>query len=175
MNQKDRIYLIGMMGAGKTTLGKLLSEKLGYSFYDLDEEISKKEMMTIPEIFSKKGEDYFRELESNILKTLLPIKSVIATGGGAPCFFDNINFLLKNGWVIYLDVDTETLTKRVLQQKGERPLIQSEKYEEVLQILSKRIQQRKPFYEKAHLTFKGEIKVEEIIEELKALVITEKD
>jgi shikimate kinase len=166
MNINNRIYLVGMMGAGKTTLGKSLAEKLGYSFYDLDEEIVNQSQMSIPEIFSTKGEEFFRDLESSKLKSLLPTKSVIATGGGAPCFFNNMDFLLNNGLVIYLDVEVEILTKRVLQQKGERPLLQSDKYEEIYQTLFKRLEQRKPIYEKAHLIFKNDIRLEDIFNEI---------
>lgn len=157
MKTTTRIYLIGMMGSGKTTLAKQLAPLLGYSMVDLDEKIVELEKMDIPTIFHQKGEAYFRQKESETLKSILSEKIIMATGGGAPCFFDNMDFMLQNGLVVFLDVDVKTLTERVLRQKGERPLITSEKPEEVYEMLAQRLNQRLPFYQKAHLTLRGKI------------------
>ncbi|MEP2025618.1 shikimate kinase, partial [Reichenbachiella sp.] len=93
MKYPQKIFLIGMPGSGKSTLGKELAEKLGRNFFDLDAEIERMAGWVIPDIFAQVGEDYFRELENSVLLMLIRLNepAVIATGGGAPCFYDNID------------------------------------------------------------------------------------
>ncbi len=109
------VYLIGMPGAGKSTVGKALAAKLNRPFLDLDAEIEKMAGQTIPEIFEKLGEVYFRNLET---KALIEISSseeklIIATGGGTPCFADNLQFMQLKGKVLYLKASPEMLTERL--------------------------------------------------------------
>lgn len=145
-----KIYLIGMPGSGKTTLGKMLSSKLMLDFVDLDEEIEKREQKVIPEIFSKKGEDYFRQVESALLHewAASPKSFVMSTGGGAPCFHKGIEVINETGLSIFLDVPVSILVERVAE-KTNRPLLQSQDHAELTNKLEKLRRSRLPFYEKA--------------------------
>ncbi|MEM6726800.1 MAG: shikimate kinase, partial [Bacteroidota bacterium] len=103
-----RIYLIGFMGSGKSYYGKHLAEALGYQFVDLDETIEEKSGQSIPEIFSSQGEVAFRQMEQQVVQeSTQRSKIVYATGGGAPCFFDNLERMKNGGVVLYLQATTE--------------------------------------------------------------------
>ena len=115
------IYLIGPMGSGKTTIGKILSSRLEYQFFDTDEEIKKKIGMSISSIFDKQGESGFRIIESQTLKELsIKSKSIISTGGGIVLMKEN-RVIMKNGTCIYLKIDFEEQLKR-LANSDDRPL-----------------------------------------------------
>ncbi|GAA4827836.1 shikimate kinase [Algivirga pacifica] len=145
-----RIYLIGMPGCGKSTVGHHLAEALNYNFLDLDQAIEEKEGNSIPDIFSTKGEDYFRKIEKEVLETTLPENTVIATGGGAPCFFNNMGFIKEQGLAIFLDTPTKLLAERVLQQKGSRPLVDDQQsLENVQKALEEKRNDRLAFYMQA--------------------------
>ena len=122
-----KIFLIGMPGSGKTTLGKKLSSELMMEFVDLDHEIEKHEGKSIPEIFLQNGEDHFRTVESKLLaQWAASAKSfVMATGGGAPCFLKGIDIINKAGLSIFLDAPLPELLKR-LRSKTDRPLLAAE-------------------------------------------------
>ena len=138
------IALIGMMGSGKTTIGKMLQSKLSeFSFVDTDEEIVKLEQKTINDIFEEKGEAYFRTLETNILRIALQI---ISTGGGIVCKEENLQLLKGNSLVIYLRAADKTLYNRI-KNSTERPLLKSDNMQEKIISLLK---QREAMYEKAH-------------------------
>ena len=116
------IYLIGPMGSGKTTIGKILSSQLKYQFFDTDEEIKKKIGMSISSIFDKQGENAFRIIESKMLGELsIKPKSVISTGGGIVLMKEN-RVIMKNGTCIYLKIDFEGQIKR-LANSDDRPLV----------------------------------------------------
>ena len=101
-----RIFLIGYMGAGKTTIGKVLAKELGMQFYDLDWYIEGRMHKTIPQIFAERGEEGFRQIEHNMLHEVAEFEDVIIScGGGTPCFFDNIDYLNQQGDVVYLKVE----------------------------------------------------------------------
>jgi shikimate kinase len=122
-----KIYLIGMPGSGKTTLGKQLSQSLSMPFIDLDKEIESRENESIENLFRSKGEDYFRVKESEVLRELAATDTsfVMATGGGAPCFFNNMETLNSTGLTVFLDVPIDVLTKRV-EKSTKRPLLNQE-------------------------------------------------
>lgn len=120
----NKIFLIGMMGCGKTTVGKELAQFLGYNFIDSDSEIEQKTQMTISHIFEKYGEHYFRKLEADFLDSLPEHKIIVACGGGLPCFNDNIHRLKRLGLVVYLEAEPEVLYLRVANLKN-RPLLSS--------------------------------------------------
>ena len=160
------IFLIGMPSSGKSTLGRQLAKRLDYQFVDMDELIINQELSTIAEIFKYKGEDYFRKVESKILKGIKPNqKLLIATGGGVPCFFDNMDFIKANGTSIFLNVQPEDLLKRI--QKSEvnnRPLIDKKKTNEVLlSELKEKYEYRLKFYEQADIQIDGSVEVEQIL------------
>lgn len=120
-----RLYLIGMPGAGKTTLGRALATAYEVPFRDLDDEIVRREQRSIPEIFAQQGEEYFREREAEVLRELvaeLP-ELVLSTGGGTPCFHHNLEVLLETGLTLYLAVPVPELVRRLLQQASQRPLL----------------------------------------------------
>lgn len=146
------IYLTGMMGAGKSTLGRKLAKKLGYHFVDLDELIEQREGLPLAEIFNFRGEHYFRTLEADILKeTVLLKETVIATGGGTPCYFDNLNWMNKHGKTIYLRGNITLLAQRLLPGMSKRPLLAGLKPEELPGFLSVLMAAREPFYTQAHI------------------------
>jgi shikimate kinase len=122
---KKRIALIGFMGSGKTTLGKSVSEYLGLSFVDLDNEIEKYIGMPIPSIFSKYGEAYFRVLERETLMRSIGSSQaeIFSTGGGTPCFYDNFSLLQNNFTTIWLDLPYHLIAKRLYDSATARPLV----------------------------------------------------
>jgi shikimate kinase len=123
-----KIFLIGLPGSGKTTIAKQLAKQLPLPYMDLDQEIEKAEMKPISQIFKEKKEDYFRKIESQLLKDWCAsdFDFVMATGGGAPCFFDNMKHMNEAGVTIFLDVPTMEIARRVANSKGEeRPLLKS--------------------------------------------------
>jgi shikimate kinase len=119
-----KFFLIGMPGSGKTTLGRQLAEALSLPFIDLDHEIEKKEGIQVKEIFAARGEDYFRQVESDTLKffALSSGDFVLATGGGAPCFHNGIDIINASGTSIFLDVSIEEIVRRV-ESNTDRPLL----------------------------------------------------
>lgn len=120
------IFLIGMPGAGKSTFGKKFSKLIKYDFIDTDFEIEKREKDSIKYIFKEKGESYFRKLENDLLKDIIKLdKKVVATGGGLPIFFNNMDILNKEGITIFLDVPLEELLKRN-EKNNDRPLLNKE-------------------------------------------------
>lgn len=164
------ISLIGMMGCGKSTIGKILNELLeNYTFIDTDEEIISKEKCSINEIFETKGETYFRKVETDVLKKILQNKNqIISTGGGIIKDENNLKILKENSLVIYLSADTNTLYERV-KNNTERPLLKTNNLKEKITTLLK---EREIQYRKAHIIINTEEKstnkiAEEIIEELR--------
>lgn len=142
-----RIYLIGYMGCGKSTLGRRLSEHLGLQFVDMDHYIEERNCKTIPQIFSEEGEAEFRKKERKALDELSEFTDiVIATGGGAPCFFDNIDLMNKTGNTIYLNIDPKILADRLLKSKTERPLIKGKSRDELVAFIDDTLKKRNEFY-----------------------------
>jgi shikimate kinase len=145
-----RIILIGYMGAGKTTIGKVLAKDLGMQFYDLDWYIEGRMHKTIPQIFAERGEEGFRQIEHNMLHEVAEFEDVIIScGGGTPCFFDNIDYLNQQGDVVYLKVEPETLYKHLKMGKVERPLLKGKSEEELIAFIREQLEKREPFYTKA--------------------------
>jgi len=148
-----RIILIGYMGAGKTTLGKALSKEMGIIFYDLDWYIENRMHKTIAQIFAERGEEGFRKIEYNLLHEVAEFEDVIIScGGGTPCFFDNIDYLNRQGQVVYLKASPEVLYDHLLMGKAERPLIKGKSPEELIAFIREQLQKREPFYSKARYT-----------------------
>ena len=148
-----RIILVGYMGAGKTTIGKALSQELGIVFYDLDWYIENRMRKTVTQIFAEKGEEGFRLIEHNMLHEIAECEDVIIScGGGTPCFFDNMDYLNEQGQVIYLKATPEVLYKHLLMSKGERPLLKGKNPEELITFIREQLEKREIFYNKARYT-----------------------
>lgn len=140
------LYLIGMMGVGKTTVGQLLAEALGYQFFDTDRLVEQVAERTIPEIFAQEGEAGFRDLEAEVLAQLSPFpRLVVATGGGIVLRPLNWSYL-HHGVVIWLDVAVELLLERLQRERSHRPLLASSDPQTTLEHL---LQQRRPLYGQA--------------------------
>ncbi|MFN3975795.1 MAG: shikimate kinase [Aquificaceae bacterium] len=158
MNYK-RIFLVGFMCSGKSTVGKILSSRLGWSFADVDEEVQKAEAMTIQEIFEKKGEDYFRRLELEMLKALSQGENiVISTGGGLGSNPHAMELMKSKGLVAWLKVGFDTFIKRCGKDPS-RPLLRKGKEE-----LLKLFEERSKIYAQAHIVLDASLKPEEIVE-----------
>ncbi|WP_423148535.1 shikimate kinase [Rubrolithibacter danxiaensis] len=163
------IFLVGFMGCGKTTLGKKLSAKLNYTFVDLDKKIEQVSGERIADYFSNYGESSFRELERDTLqKSSFPADSVVATGGGAPCFFDNMEWMNKNGLTIYISLPPNALASRLENAKTERPLIKNLNHMELVEFIKNRLEARDPFYKKAQYVLNGtDITAEKVVESIR--------
>ncbi len=148
-----RIILIGYMGAGKTTVGKALSKETGLAFYDLDWYIESRRRKTVPQIFAEVGEKGFREIERNMLHEAAEFENVIIScGGGTPCFFDNMDYLNRQGQVVYLRCAPEVLMQHLTMGKTERPLLKEKTPEQLRDFIGEQLTLREPFYTKARYT-----------------------
>ena len=146
-----RIILIGYMGAGKTTIGKILAKDLGIPFYDLDWYIETRMRKKVKQIFDERGEEGFRVIEKNMLHEVAEFEDVVlACGGGTPCFFDNMEYLVGQGDVVYLRGTPEVLFRHLKMGKGVRPLLLGKNDEELLQYIKENVKKREEYYMKAN-------------------------
>ncbi len=153
----NRIFLVGYMGSGKSAMGRLLAKRLGYSFVDLDHYIEGKYHKTIAQLFQEEGESAFREKEKLCLREVGEFENtVIATGGGAPCFFDSMEYMNQQGVTIYLKLSPGELVTRLLKGKaGVRPLLTNKTPEELLDFITTMLQKRTVYYEKSRHVIQG--------------------
>lgn len=167
----DKIFLIGYMGSGKTSMGMLLAKKLGLSFVDLDHYIEEKYQKSVAQIFTDFGQDKFREIERQCLHEVGEFEnSVVATGGGAPCFFDNMQYMNSKGMTIYIDLSVDQLTERLeTSRPGRRPILADRKGEELRRFIADGLATRIPFYQQAKFSVSGSD--DEILEIIRMLVI----
>ncbi|MFA5046322.1 MAG: shikimate kinase [Paludibacter sp.] len=165
-----RIFLIGYMGSGKTTIGKLLAARLGFSFVDMDKHIEEKEFKSVSQIFAEKGESEFRLIEQKCLYEVAEFENiVISTGGGAPCFFDNIRFMNTHGTTVYLKLSAAELADRLESSRSnKRPLLAERKGEELQQFIAEGLAKREPFYEQAAYSVSGDI--DEVVDQICKLI-----
>lgn len=152
----QKIFLVGMPGAGKSKLAKQLAMYLGYTFIDVDKWIEEKEQKTIAAIFKKQGATHFRLLEKEAIREIstLPEKTVIATGGGLPCFHDNMSFMHAIGKTVYIDVAIPILATRIINRNN-RPLFINMSIDEIKEKLLILFQERHHFYEISHFIIDG--------------------
>ena len=156
MLNSNKVYIIGFMGSGKTTTGKKLAAMLGWAFTDLDRSIEEHTGMTIPQIFSDKGEPYFREIEADMLrKQHEAVNTVIATGGGAPVYEDNMDYMLETGLTLYLKLTPGQLKTRLAASDGERPLIRNLTENELMGYIEEKLHFREKWYGRAELIVSG--------------------
>jgi shikimate kinase len=156
MSRFRKIYITGFMGCGKTTAGRKLAAELNFSFIDLDHEIERREKRSIEEIFSHSGEEYFRKAESAALHEMdIMTDTVISTGGGTPCFGDNLSFMKETGVLIYLKMTPLQLKSRLDDQKENRPLLKGLKESEMINYITRKLRERGTFYEQATIVVDG--------------------
>ena len=152
-----RLFLTGYMGAGKTTLGKALAKHLAIPFIDLDWYIEERYHKSIPELFQAYGEDRFRDIERKMLHEVAQFENVIiSTGGGAPCFFDNMEFMNQQGTTVFLDVRPDVLFNRLRVARQQRPILQNKSDEELMAFIIKALSDRDRFYKQAQHLFSGD-------------------
>jgi shikimate kinase len=149
-----RIFLTGYMGAGKTTLGKAFARDLNISFIDLDWYIEERFHKTVKELFVEKGETGFRELERNMLREVGEIEDVvISTGGGAPCFFDNMAYMNEQGITVFLNATPDVLYRRLSAATQSRPILQGKTAQELYDFIVEKLAERMHYYSMAQYTF----------------------
>lgn len=164
-----RIFLIGFMGAGKTHWGRLLSEKLGIRFFDLDEQVAEHAGKTIPDIFAAEGEEYFRLLEKEVLYIITESHDsfVMACGGGSPCYFNNIDYMNEAGTTVWINTSLPILFERLVKEKDKRPLIRQLSEEQLQAFIGKKFADRKIYYEQAEITVEDEpLELDALIEKI---------
>lgn len=149
-----RIYLVGFMGSGKTFTGKRLAESLGFSFADLDDLIKEDAGQSISGIFAANGEAYFRRLERRALHRTGDMENtVISTGGGAPCYFDNMEWMNAHGITVFLDTPAEMLATRLLPERAHRPLLQPYDEDTLADFIQSKLSERMYFYGQAAIVY----------------------
>lgn len=164
-----KIFLIGFMGSGKTHWGRQLSQKLGIPFFDLDEQVVSAEGMSINEIFEKNGEEYFRLKEKGMLEAIAETHGsfVMATGGGTPCYFNNVEYMNQAGTTVWINTPIHVLFKRLLKEKDHRPLLKQLTDDQLMGFISKKYADRRIYYEQADIIVEDEdISLESFIERI---------
>ncbi len=154
MQTSEKIFLIGFMGSGKTTIGKKLANKLNIPFFDVDEEVVNDEGKDIPAIFESNGENYFRQKEHKKLTQLINENEafVISTGGGTPCFNNNMELMNANGTTFYLKYTPEFLVSRLKNGIYKRPLLQNINLSELNSFITSLLSEREFYYNQSHFT-----------------------
>jgi len=150
------VFLIGFMGAGKTTIGKKLALRLGLNFLDTDKFIEIRYKTSVNDLIQDRGMDVFRMIEHEVLKELISYKNYIfATGGGLPCFYENMKLINSNGISIYIQHEPKMLLNRLINSKKKRILIQDKNEDELLRYIELTLNEREFFYKKAHFSISG--------------------
>lgn len=151
-----RVFLTGYMGAGKTTLGKAFAKALGVPFIDLDWYIEERYHKNIKSLFAERGEEGFRLLEQRMLHEVGEFEDVvISTGGGTPCFFDNMAYMNGQGQTVFLDVSLDVLYNRLRVATFNRPILQGKSDEELRRFIAEALEKRLPYYSQATYRFDG--------------------
>ncbi|MEJ7626141.1 MAG: shikimate kinase [Ferruginibacter sp.] len=164
-----RIFLTGFMGSGKTHWGRVWADTYKYDFYDLDEQIEKREQRTIAEIFDQNGEDIFRLLEAKMLRDMARYEHcIISCGGGTPCFHENMEWMNEKGFTVYLSASPGFLFENIEKGKQTRPLINVVNKAELLFFTEQKLKERLPYYQMAKSTLSAEEITKESFEKILA-------
>ena len=164
-----KIFLIGFMGSGKTHWGRLLSQKLGIPFFDLDEQVTEHAGKSIVRIFAEEGEEHFRLKEKEVLHIITESHDgfVMACGGGTPCYFNNIEYMNDSGTSVWINTPLEILFTRLIKEKDKRPLIKSLSDAQLENFINKKFSDRKIYYDQADITIDEEpLRLEYLIEKI---------
>ena len=152
-----RIFLLGFMGTGKSHWGKQWAEVNNLQFHDIDALIEADEQASVVDIFEKAGEDYFRVKEASILRDMIKYDNcVISCGGGAPCFYENMQWMNEQGMTVYLSASPAYILQNVLEEKEKRPIIKHINEAELLFFIEQKLKERIPFYSQANITLDAE-------------------
>jgi shikimate kinase len=164
-----KIFLIGFMGSGKSHWGKLLSDKLGIRFFDLDEQVAEQNNKSIADIFATEGEEQFRLQEKDVLHIITESQDsfIMACGGGTPCYFNNIEYLKQSGTTVWINTPTDTLLERLTKEKDKRPLIKDLSDEHLKSYIIKKFSDRRIYYEQASVVIDEEpVELDMLIEKI---------
>ena len=166
-----KIFLVGFMGSGKTTIGKRLAEPIGYDFVDTDNLIEIQSDMAVSDIFANHGEVAFRNMERDVLLELQKRDyTVVSTGGGMPCFNNNMDMMLTNGKVVYLKTSPQALARRLQYSHTERPLIKEKSQEELQHYITEKLAEREIHYSRAHIVVQTEtFSMDELLQSLRLM------
>jgi shikimate kinase len=153
------------MGTGKSIAGKKIAFHLGYPFIDLDTAIEDKFQEKIPVIFNTLGEEAFRKMEAEVLREVTQDNTIVSCGGGTPCYFDNMDFINKNGISIYLKTNRTILISRLIHNKSKRPLLAGKSDTELIVFINDLIDKREPFYNQAtHIFLMDKKRIQDLID-----------
>ena len=153
----DKIYIVGYMGAGKTTAARRLAHRLGWEVADTDALFEEKYKISVNDFFNKYDEPLYRKLESEVLKATESLENtVISTGGGTACYFDNMDWMNQHGLTVFLRISPQTAVDRVIHSRHKRPLVEGKSEEELTEFVSSHYAARIPFYEQARIMVKSE-------------------
>ncbi len=156
-----RFFLVGLMGSGKTYWSKKLAKQYNLTAYDLDSVITENEHCSVSEIFSSKGEGFFRDLEKEALLSFGNKQNfILSCGGGTPCFHNNMEWMNKNGITIWIDESLDIIAERLIHSKNVRPLIKDKSDEQLASYLKTLLAERTPFYNKAAFRLQGPISID---------------
>lgn len=148
-----RIYLVGYMASGKSGIGKELAKLMGYPFIDTDSVVQQRTGKSVSELFIEKGEAYFRKLEHDVLLDTAGMANiVVATGGGLPCHFEQMEWMNQHGITVYLQASAAALFSRLRNSREDRPLLKDVSEAQLLEIIRQHLEQREPYYLKANIT-----------------------
>ena len=166
----NRIYIVGYMGAGKTTAARHLASRLGWEVVDTDALFEEKYKISVCDFFNKYDEPLYRKLESEVLKSTENLDNVvISTGGGTACYFDNMEWMNQHGLTVFLRISQTAVVDRLLHAKRKRPLAEGKTESELTEFVNRHYTARLPFYEQAKITVKAEnLDLENLIKQIEA-------
>ena len=151
------IFLVGYMGCGKSSIGRALATRLKMPFVDMDTLIEQRAGVPVREIFARDGEEAFRRLEQQVLAEVIQRdQAIVATGGGVPCFFDNMEVMNRSGLTIYLQMGAEKLASRLEGGRSKRPLLRDKSPEELVAFIRENVKRREPYYLQAKMVMEGD-------------------
>ena len=167
----NKIYLVGYMGAGKTTTARRLAQRLGWDVVDTDDMFEEKYKISVCDFFNKYDEDLYRKLESEVLKSTETMENVvISTGGGTACYFDNMDWMNQHGTTVFLRISQKAVVDRLLHAKRKRPLSIGKSEEELTAFVEQHYTSRLPVYEQACITVKSEdLDLDDLVRQLEEL------